>query len=56
MAPRENFKIDKNDPDLKTFELYIAEWHPEFRELRQNGQPSYEHPDFWVVLPIRCCE
>ncbi|UJZ93542.1 hypothetical protein IHC87_13015 [Photobacterium damselae subsp. damselae] len=46
MAPRESFKIDKNDPDLKTFELYIAELHPEFRALRQNRQPSYEHPDF----------
>ncbi|WP_305370882.1 hypothetical protein [Photobacterium leiognathi] len=46
MAPRESFKIDKNDPDLKTFEQAIANFHPEFYALKQNGQPSYEHPDF----------
>ncbi|WIH19061.1 hypothetical protein [Photobacterium damselae] len=46
MAPRESFKIDKNDPDLQTFEQVIANFHPEFYALKQNGQPSYEHPDF----------
>ncbi|MCD9464486.1 hypothetical protein CJF25_16090 [Photobacterium phosphoreum] len=46
MAPRENFKIDKNDPDLLMFEQAIANFHPEFYALKQNGQPSYEHPDF----------
>ncbi|WP_318496161.1 hypothetical protein [Photobacterium leiognathi] len=46
MAPRENFKIDKNDPDLLMFEQAIANFHPEFYALKQDGQPSYEHPDF----------
>lgn len=46
MAPRESFKIDKNDPDLLMFEQAIANFHPEFYALKQNGKPSYEHPDF----------
>lgn len=46
MAKRESYKIDPNDPDLKMFEEAIANFHPEFYALKQDGKPSYEHPDF----------
>jgi hypothetical protein len=46
MVKRESFKIDPNDPDLKIFEEAIANFHPEFYALKQDGKPSYEHPDF----------
>ncbi|MGR5452261.1 hypothetical protein ACP3V3_21425 [Vibrio sp. PNB22_3_1] len=49
MASRESFKIDKNDPDLLMFEQVIANFHPEFYALKQNGKPSYEYPDFWKL-------
>lgn len=47
MSKRQPFKIDPNDPDLQTFEQYITNYHPELYVLKQNGQPSYEHPEFW---------
>lgn len=40
------FKISPNDPDLEMFEKCITNFHPEFYVLKQNGKPSYEHPDF----------
>jgi hypothetical protein len=49
MVKRESFKIDPNDPDLKMFEEAIANFHPEFYALKQDGKPSYEHPDFCEI-------
>ncbi|MEZ9275517.1 hypothetical protein AB4121_08915 [Vibrio sp. 10N.286.54.B2] len=47
MAPRKPFRIDNNDPDLQLFEQCVTKFHPEFYALKQNGQSSYEHPEFW---------
>ena len=49
---KKSFKIDNQDSDLATFERVIAFTHPEFKALKKDGKPSYEHPQFHHVTPI----
>ncbi|MFS1488140.1 hypothetical protein BCT96_014480 [Vibrio splendidus] len=43
------YKIPADDPDLQMFEMYIAENHPQIKQLRVDNQPSYEHPKFYEL-------